>query len=118
MFSRMAQAKGECGYTIVEILVSLILLSILLFFSVGILRNITSGKVRQSRYLAIETAKAQMRRTLEKRSFRDTTLTVDKRLVLQQSVRYTGTLYYVTIMVYNKNSKKVLYELQAIRKRE
>jgi prepilin-type N-terminal cleavage/methylation domain-containing protein len=107
--------KNEDGYTIIEILVSLVLLSILILFTTNIFSLVTSRELRDSKYAAIELAKKEMHETTTTKRYENFTKEIEKKYILKQKIEIRDNLVYISISIYKRKSNKIIYELQAIR---
>jgi len=105
----------EDGYTIVEILVSLVLLSILILFTTDIFTLVTSRDLRDSKFAAIELAKTQIHETHSSKRYENITKEIGKDFILKQIIKKHDNLFYITISIYKKKSNRLIYELQSIR---
>jgi prepilin-type N-terminal cleavage/methylation domain-containing protein len=107
--------KNEDGYTIIEILVSLVLLSILILFTTNIFSLVTSRELRDSKYAAIELAKKEMHETTTTKRYENFTKEIEKKYILKQKIAKRENLIYISVSISKKQSGSLVYELQAIR---
>jgi prepilin-type N-terminal cleavage/methylation domain-containing protein len=110
--------KNEDGYTIIEILVSLVLLSILIMFTTDIFTLVTSRDLRDSKYTAIELAKTEMHKTTKTKRYENFKKEIEKKYILKQKIEKRDNLIYISISISKKQSARLIYELQAIRPSE
>ncbi len=105
---------NEDGYTIVEILISLVLLSILILFTTNVFTLVSSRELRDNKFAAIEIAKKQMHITISSKKYEDSVKEIVKNYILKQKFDKHDDLVYLTISIYKKNSDRLIYELHAI----
>lgn len=107
--------KNEDGYTIIEILVALVLVSILLMFTSNVFTLVTSKSLSNSKIQAIEIAKEWMHKTVTFKDFNTIEKEIAKKFVMKRSVTKNSKNLVIKITLIEKGSQRILYELQALR---
>lgn len=105
--------NNEDGYTIIEMLVALSLMSVLLYFSSGILGNLALNNQIGLKTQAIQEARNQLEKTLVFKDYREFEKTIDKKLVLKQIIERKEGLIKIEVEVYLKKNEQMIYRLQA-----
>jgi prepilin-type N-terminal cleavage/methylation domain-containing protein len=106
--------KEEKGYTIIEILVSLVLISILLLFTSNVFSLITSKALTDSKIEAIEAAKQVMNTTILLKEFENRSIESHKRFIINREIRNLAKTMVIKISIIDKKSTRTIYELQSI----
>lgn len=109
--------NNEEGYTIVEMLVALSLLSLLLYFSAGILGNLALNNSIAAKTQAVNEAKNQLEKTLVYKDFREFEKKIGNLLLLKQTVTKQDELLKIQIEIYHRKTKQMLYRLVVYEKK-
>jgi prepilin-type N-terminal cleavage/methylation domain-containing protein len=109
--------NNQAGYTIAEMLVALALLTLLLFFSSGILGNLALNNKNSLKLKAIQAAKNQLEKTVLFKNYRDFEEDISVKLFLKQQITKQGGLVKIIVTVYQKKTNQILYRLTAYEKK-
>ena len=108
--------NNEDGYTIIEMLVALSLLSLLLYFSAGILGNLALNNGMALKTQAINETKNQMEKSLLQKDFREFEKEIGKLLQLRQTITKHDELIEIQVEIYHRKTDQMLYRLVAYEK--
>ncbi len=108
--------NNEDGYTIIEMLVALSLLSILIYFSSGILGNLALNNRIGLKIRAIQECRNRIEKTLVFKDYRDFAEKIGKKLILKQKIDRDKGLIKIEVAVYLKKNNQMIYRLQTYEK--
>jgi len=106
---------NEDGYTIIEILVALVLLSILIVFTTDVFTLVTSKEFADTKFAAIELAQKELELTINQKKYSNYDKELNRKFRAIQNIIIKDRLVYITINIFNLRSNQNIYELKAIR---
>lgn len=106
------------GYTLIEMLVALTLLLILLFMTTQVLGFFTVNKQSDVYLDAVLLARNQMEKVLLLHDYNNLEKELKGKLVLKQNIEQKDRLLLISIGIYNKKSRRLLYQLQSYAENE
>ncbi len=95
--------NNESGYSLVEVLVALLLLFLLLFFSTRIFGYMTINKNNKQKLQAVKYADYYMKQTLLLNEFTDAKFDLPKQYEVRRFIKEEGNLILVEIIVRQKD---------------
>jgi len=112
------QPDGDAGYTIIESIIAMALLSIAIFPTARIITKVQFNAMAGDKLTAGQLAQAAMENALSAETFVSSTAELTrsgKRWRVVRSGKMSGALIEITVVVYKSGSQKPIAALQTLR---